>query len=183
MSLSATTVCLFLQYRGEWSLLTCLIEWFSRMCKCLIPGRVSRMYLRSKIQVQILSAAAVCLLMNIPYYFNYEIRECYDKNAGCNCTQIIYNQQPTIDFKMSTPIEGHIQETQSSIDPVEGIRLTGTNTTWIHCYTDFSKTILWQVWYIVYEVCKLTINEKSTGLIYVCICNIEITLNTFYAIF
>ena len=136
----------------------------ARLFTCSIPGRFSRMYIRSRIQVQILSAAAICLLMNIPYYFNYEIRECNDKTAGCDCTEIIYSQQPSIDFKMSTPIEGsHIYETKSPIDPSNSIRLTNTNTTWIHCYTDFSKTILWQVWYIVYEVCKFSMNEKSIG--------------------
>ena len=122
------------------------------------------MYIRSKIQAQILAAAAICLLMNIPYYFNYQIRECHDTNAGCDCTQTIYNQEDSISVKMSSLIEGsHIYETKSPIDPLNSIRLTNTNTTWIHCYTDFSKTILWQVWYIVYEVCKFSINEKSIG--------------------
>ena len=122
------------------------------------------MYIRSKIQVQILAAAAICLLMNIPYYFNYEIRECHDKNAGCDCTQNIYNQQASISVKMGNPIEGsHIYKTKSPIDPLNGIRLSYSNTTWIHCYTDFSKTILWQVWYIVYEVRKSSIYQKSIG--------------------
>ena len=118
------------------------------------------MYIRSKIQVQILAAAAICLLMNIPYYFNYDIRECHDKDAGCNCTQIIYNQHASLSVKMSTPIEGsHIYETKSPIGPLNDIRYPNGNTTWIHCYTDFSKTVLWQVWYIVYEVCRLSKNE------------------------
>ena len=141
---------------------TCLTpSRYSRLFTCLISGRSSRMYIRSKIQVQILAAAAICLLMNIPYYFNYEIRECYDRNAGCDCTQIIYNQQASISVKMSTPIEGsHIYETKSLNVPLNSIRLTNSNTTWIHCYTDFSKTVLWQVWYIVYEVRRFSKNEK-----------------------
>ena len=142
---------------------TCLTpSRYSRLFTCSIPGRYSRMYIRSKIQVQILAAAAICLLMNIPYYFNYEIRECHDKNAGCDCTQIIYNQQASLKgVKISTPIEGsHIYETKSPIEPSNSIRLTNSNTTWIHCYTDFSKTVLWQVWYIVYEVCRFSKNEK-----------------------
>ena len=144
---------------------TCLTpSRYSRSFTCLIPGRSSRTYIRSKIQVQILAAAAICLLMNLPYYFNYEIRECHDKNAGCDCTQLIYDQHASVSAKMSTPIGGrHIYETKSPIGPLNGTHLTSSNTTWIHCYTDFSKTILWQVWYIVYEVCKFSMNEKSIG--------------------
>ena len=109
----------------------------------------------SKVNFQIVVAIIVSLIMNIPYYLQFEMVPCHKLMKLCNCTawEAAHNnfhpfswmdQQSITNLSYSRDYV-NIQN-ESNFEENEIVY-------WMHCRSPFSRTIFWNyIWYFSYEV-------------------------------
>ena len=125
--------------------------------RCMTNESCSSLFRLSKLQIQILIAIAVSVIMNIPYYFQFEAVPCLDSMDYCNCsnpnsTEEDFHPNPWGRYQLS---EGANTKSQNGTD------YTGEIVVWMHCLSDVQKTMLWNLWYILYEVSNVWIYRQK----------------------
>lgn len=112
----------------------------------------------SKVHVQILIAIFASILSNIPYYFQYDMIPCHQpivENVTCKCPKTTFNEDgfhpiPWLQHYPTARISKH-HNTIFTIDDQREFN-NGDVVFWMHCRTEFSFSLLWNIWYIAYEV-------------------------------
>ena len=136
------------------SVLRCVAnEWCSSVCRL------------SKLQIQILYAIAVSVIMNIPYYFQYDVIACLDSMDFCNCskpnsTDENFHPNPWWGYQAYEVIKTPAFPKSQNTTEYNGESVVF----WMHCLSDFQETMLWNLWYILYEVCNATVITPETNL-------------------
>ena len=130
----------------------------------MINERCSSLCRLSKLQIQILVAIAVSVIMNIPYYFQYEAIPCLDSMVYCNCsktnsTEDDFHPNPWWLYQVSEVNNAPPnRKSQNASDFTGEIVIF-----WMHCLSDIQDTMLWNLWYILYEVSNVPIYSQRTN--------------------
>ena len=108
----------------------------------------------SKVQIQIIIATVVCIIMTLPYYFQYDITICQDRQERCNCSVTFSSDghrhlRPWWEHQMDETSQDPSQEHKRRAN----VTINDVNVTyWMHCLSEFQQSTLWDIWYILYEV-------------------------------
>ena len=112
----------------------------------------------SKVHVQILFAISVSIIMNMPYYFQYDMVPCHKpivQNDTCKCPKTNYDEDefhpiPWWEYfhTRKMPITQNILLKNQNYSDFSNSEVVF----WMHCRTKFSFTLVWNIWYIGYEV-------------------------------
>ena len=118
------------------------------------PTKCSSRHRRiSKIHIQISMAIVISLVMHIPYYFQYDIISCDDTILeDCQCINLT-RSKPRVHPQ---PYQNQILKASESMQSKSSYNhMNDRNVSvqyWMHCFSHFSETIWWQLWYYALEV-------------------------------